>query len=184
MGGTSSHQRMRAAPTSLGLLPERGERRIGDPAPLPLFLPRSSFLRRQESRRPPASGRATPSRRAAQVTFERPRRSGVGRSFVARVVPACAGMTIGGAAMTERGRGNDGWGRGNDGWGDGGVNVPWWRLGASTPHLTSPLEGGRDALGIQRPKQSFRPFPSFLRRQEPRRPPASVYASTSRGLPK
>ena len=42
-------------------------------------------------------------------------------------VPACAGMTEKGAGVRS--------GR-------------WWTLGAShTPHLTSPLKGGRDELG-------------------------------------
>ena len=37
--------------------------------------------------------------------------------------------------------------RRNDGGGGGGVSVGWWLLGTPTPHLTSPLEGGRDELG-------------------------------------
>ena len=31
--------------------------------------------------------------------------------------------------------------------GGGGVSGGWWLLGAPTPHLTSPLVGGRDELG-------------------------------------
>ena len=68
-------------------------------------------------------------------------------------VPACAGMTDGGAGVTGRGRRSDGRARemrGCDGgaaWGIG-VRRDWW-VGSLpfTPHLTSPLEGGRDELG-------------------------------------
>ena len=60
------------------------------------------------------------------------------------------GQVVGGVAgVTERGagsclRGCDGEGRG----GDRGSGEIWWAGSwPSTPHLTSPLEGGRDELG-------------------------------------
>ena len=38
-------------------------------------------------------------------------------------------------------------GAGMAGKGARGGNGRWWTLGASTPHLASPLKGGRDELG-------------------------------------
>ena len=63
--------------------------------------------------------------------------------FGARLVPACAGMTEGARGWwRETGMVEGEW-RGRSGGGTtGGVG-----LKASTPHLTSPLRGGRDELG-------------------------------------
>ena len=72
-----------------------------------------------------------------------------GRLWFGRVqVPACAGMTGRGRGNGGKGCGNDGRGRGNDGSGDRRCwKSGWRRRGTPTPHLTSPLEGGRDELG-------------------------------------
>ena len=61
------------------------------------------------------------------------------------VVPACAGMTGRGAGVTEGSRGvTEVWMR----LGGCGLRLGrWWTLGTPTPHLASPLKGGRDELG-------------------------------------
>ena len=53
------------------------------------------------------------------------------------VVPACAGMTGGGVGVTERGAV----------WAIGACRAGGGGSGLRTPHLASPLEGGRDELG-------------------------------------
>ena len=68
-----------------------------------------------------------------------------------RVVPACAGMTErGGAGMRGGGAGMRGDGVGDRGGYDEHEEVGMTGgcgLRTSTPHLTSPLPGGRDELG-------------------------------------
>ena len=110
-----------------------------------------SFLRRQEFARSSALVRTTPPPHAQRQM-----------SHTSAWVPACAGMTERGAGMA-RGSGwrggcgvGDGVRRGRLGRGAGGWGAAWavgvrgdgcagsWRL---TPHLTSPLEEGRDELG-------------------------------------
>ena len=63
------------------------------------------------------------------------------------VVPACAGMTVRGTGMAERVRGCAG-----AAWAIGarrerGRHDQCARSQRPTPHLTSPLKGGRDELG-------------------------------------
>ena len=104
------------------------------PAPPLSVIPAQAGTTRRWTQSLPIAG----VRRRRGSLFGRP--SGCGWRLGWRV-PAYAGMTErGGAGMTEgEWRGRSGWWRAAGG-----------RAGPPTPHLTSPLEGGRDELGEAR----------------------------------
>ena len=114
------------------------------PRPPPSFPRRPpSFLRRQEW------GGVGGSEWATTVVLRPERHFRCSRPFIRhsrRPIPACAGMTEkGGAGMTEV-RGSGGGGEGGEGGGSVGSSAGGRSL-PPTPHLTSPLKGGRDELG-------------------------------------
>ena len=71
-------------------------------------------------------------------------RDELGEGRMLEWVPACAGMTGGDAGNDEMRCGNDGEGVART---IGGGSAGGCGLRTPTPHLTSPLEGGRDELG-------------------------------------
>ena len=96
--------------------------------PLPSFLrPFPSFLRRQE----PA--RARPLRHPAVLKRRFGNPSGCSRRT------SNTGNRLGSCLRRNDGTGN--------GVGDRGAHEQWRQFGTPTPHLTSPLKGGRDELG-------------------------------------